>query len=66
MVSSVPTSVGQEPSAHLAAQRQRETKRWSLFFSVFGAFAASALLWGGIFLLVRWVSDVTARLFGGA
>jgi hypothetical protein len=65
MVSSVRADVGQEAAAQLAAQRQRETKRWSLFFSVFGAFAASAVLWAGIFWLVGWVGDVSARLFGG-
>lgn len=63
MVSSVRSQVG-EPGS-VAAQRQREAKRWSLFLSVFGALAASALLWVGIFLLIGWVGRATAGLFGG-
>lgn len=65
MVSSVQAAdVGQEAAARLAAQRQRETKRWSLFFSVAGAFAASAVLWLLIILAISWVGDVSARMFG--
>lgn len=63
MVSSVSADVGQEAAARLAAKRQREAKRWSLFLSVFGAFAASGVLWVLIILAIGWVGDVTSRLF---
>lgn len=51
-----------EVEAGSAARRQRETQRWSLFLSVFGALAASAVLWAllivGVSAAMGWVNSL--------